>query len=124
MNTRVRDLTRAGWAIAAAVAFLYLIGLASIYATEAASGRPIHTWKQMAFGVGSLLVAYVILRMGFRRIHRHAYLIFALALVAFATLASVLINPLLGRVVHWNIMAVLMPALFVGFTVLLKKRLV
>ena len=48
----------------------------------------------------------------------------AFALVAVATLASVLINPLLGRVVHWNIMAVLMPALFVGFTVLLKKRLV
>ena len=48
----------------------------------------------------------------------------ALALVAVATLASVVINPLLDRVVHWNIMAVLMPALFVGFTVLLKKRLV
>ncbi len=48
----------------------------------------------------------------------------AFALVAVATLASVVINPLLDRVVHWNIMAVLMPALFVGFTVLLKKRLV
>ena len=48
----------------------------------------------------------------------------ALVLVGIATAASVFINPLLGRVVHWNIMAVLMPALFVGFTVLLKKRLV
>ena len=48
----------------------------------------------------------------------------AFALVAIAILASVVINPLLGRVVHWNIMAVLMPALFVAFTVLLKKRLV
>ena len=48
----------------------------------------------------------------------------AFALVVVATLASVVINPLLGRVVHWNIMAVLMPALFVAFTVLLKKRLV
>ena len=48
----------------------------------------------------------------------------ALALVGIATAASAVINPLLGRVVHWNIMAVLMPALFVGFTVLLKKRLV
>ena len=48
----------------------------------------------------------------------------ALALVALATLASAVINPLLDRTVHWNIMAVLMPALFVGFTVLLKKRLV
>ena len=50
--------------------------------------------------------------------------VLALALVAVAMLVSVVINPLLGRVVHWNIMAVLMPALFVGFTVLLKKRLV
>ena len=48
----------------------------------------------------------------------------AFALVAIATLASVVVNPLLGRVVHWNIMAALMPALFVGFAVLLKKRLV
>ena len=50
--------------------------------------------------------------------------VLALALVAVAMLASVVINPLLGRVVHWNIVAVLMPTLFVGFTVLLKKRLV
>ena len=46
----------------------------------------------------------------------------ASSLVVVATLASVLINPLLGRIVHWNIMAVLMPVLFVGFAVLLKKR--
>lgn len=46
----------------------------------------------------------------------------ALALVAFMTLASVLVNPMLGRVVDWSIMAVLMPTLFVGFAVLLKKR--
>ena len=48
----------------------------------------------------------------------------ALALVAVATLVSVVVNPLLDRTVHWNIMAVMMPALFVGFTILLKKRLV
>ena len=48
----------------------------------------------------------------------------ALALVVVATIASAVINPLLERVVHWNIMAVLMPALFVGFTLLLRKRLV
>ena len=48
----------------------------------------------------------------------------ALALVGVATAASAVINPLLGRVVHWNIMAVLMPTLLVLFTVLLKKRLV
>ena len=46
----------------------------------------------------------------------------ALAFVAIATLASAVVNPLLGRVVHWNIMAVLMPSLLIAFTLLLKKR--
>ena len=50
--------------------------------------------------------------------------IVALALVSIATVASAVINPMLGRVVHWNIMAVLMPTLLVLFTVLLKKRVV
>ena len=44
------------------------------------------------------------------------------AIVAVATLASALINPLLDRVVHWNIVAVLMPSLFVIFVLLFKKR--
>ena len=46
----------------------------------------------------------------------------ALAFVAVATAASALINPLLGRTVHWDIVAVLMPMLFVVFTVVFKKR--
>ena len=48
--------------------------------------------------------------------------VIALTFVAIATLASAVVNPLLDRVVHWNIMAVLMPSLLVTFTVLLKKR--
>ena len=48
--------------------------------------------------------------------------VLAAAIVAVATLASALINPLLDRVVHWNIVAVLMPSLFVVFTLLFKKR--
>lgn len=46
----------------------------------------------------------------------------AVALVAVATVVSAVINPLLDRTVHWDIMAVLMPTLFVLFTVLFKKR--
>ena len=46
----------------------------------------------------------------------------ALVIVAVAIGTSAVINPLLGRVVHWNIMAVLMPSLFVAATVLLRKR--
>ncbi len=48
--------------------------------------------------------------------------VLALVIVIIATIASALINPLLNRVVHWNIVAVLMPSLFVLFTVLFKKR--
>ena len=46
----------------------------------------------------------------------------ALALVAVATVASAVINPLIDRTVHWEIMAALMPTLFALFTVLFKKR--
>ena len=46
----------------------------------------------------------------------------ALAIVTIATVASAVINPLLGRSVHWDIRAMLMPAIFVAFTVLFKKR--
>ena len=44
------------------------------------------------------------------------------ALVVLAIAASALVNPLLGRVVHWNIVAVLMPAMFILFTLALRKR--
>ena len=46
----------------------------------------------------------------------------AAAIVAIATVASALINPVLGRTVHWNIVAVLMPSLFVLFTLAIKNR--
>jgi hypothetical protein len=46
----------------------------------------------------------------------------AAVLVVIATAASALINPVLGRAVHWNIVAVLMPSLFVLFALLFKKR--
>jgi 4-hydroxybenzoate polyprenyltransferase len=46
----------------------------------------------------------------------------AAVLVVIATAASALINPLLGRTVHWNIVAVLMPSLFIVFALLFKKR--
>ncbi len=46
----------------------------------------------------------------------------AAVLVVIATGASALINPLLGRTTHWNIVAVLMPSLFILFALLFKKR--
>jgi hypothetical protein len=49
-------------------------------------------------------------------------LVWAAVIVAVATAASTLINPLLDRTVHWDIVAVLMPTLFVLFSFLFKKR--
>ena len=46
----------------------------------------------------------------------------AALVVVVATIASTFVNPLIGRTVHWNIMAVLMPTLFVAFSFLFKKR--
>lgn len=46
----------------------------------------------------------------------------AAIIVVIATVASAVLNPLIGRTVHWNIMAVLMPTLFVAFSFLFKKR--
>ncbi len=46
----------------------------------------------------------------------------AVLIVVVATIASAVVNPLIGRTVHWNIMAVLMPALFIAFAFLFKTR--
>jgi 4-hydroxybenzoate polyprenyltransferase len=46
----------------------------------------------------------------------------AAVLVVIATAASALINPLLGRTVHGNIVAILMPSLFILVALLFKKR--
>jgi hypothetical protein len=46
----------------------------------------------------------------------------AALIVVIATIASAMLNPLIGRTVHWNIMAVLMPTLFMAFSFLFKKR--
>jgi len=89
----VHDLTRAGWAIVVAVAALYLIGLASIYASEAAKPTPEFTRKQLVFLLGGVVLGYVILRIGFQRISENAYLLFGLALVA-------LVPPALARILH------------------------
>ncbi len=86
MRLRMGGLTRAGWAIVVSVAVLYLLGLASIYASEAAKPAPRYTYKQIVFLAASLIAAYLILRVGFQRIYRHAYLVFGLGLAALVPL--------------------------------------
>lgn len=95
MKRRAGELTRAGWAIVIAVAILYAVGLASIYASEAGKPKPLYTYKQIVFLLGSLVISYAILRMGFQRIYRHAYLIFGLALAALVPLA-------VARLLHYD----------------------
>ena len=49
-------------------------------------------------------------------------LVWAGALVGAAVILSALVNPLFGRLVHWDWMAGLAPALFVLFTLSLRRR--
>jgi rod shape determining protein RodA len=95
MKRPAYKLTRPGWVILAAVGVLYCIGLASIYASEAARPAPEFARKQLVFLAGSLLIACVILRIGFRRISEQAYLLFALVLAALVPLA-------VARVLHFE----------------------
>ena len=95
MRPRLPDLTRAGWAIVAAVAVLFCIGLASIYASEVGKPAPVFARKQLVFLAGSLVMAVVILRLGFQRVSEHAYLLFGLALAALLPLA-------VARVLHFD----------------------
>ncbi|RME39369.1 MAG: rod shape-determining protein RodA [Planctomycetota bacterium] len=97
MRRRVSDLTNPGWAIAAAVGVLLLVGLACIYVTDTHYARghdgPVNALKQLiriAMGLG---VAWVVLRIGYQEIARYAYLIFLGALL-------LLIPLLIARVAH------------------------
>ncbi len=83
MNQRTPHLTQPGWAILIAVAILYGLGLACIYATERTSGRlPIYTIKQVVTLVVGSVMAWVIVRLGFQWFSRHAILIVAIAVAA------------------------------------------
>ncbi len=88
-------LTRSGWAILIAVAVLYSLGLAAIYASEATAPRPQFAHKQMIFLGGSLVLALAVLRVGFERIYRRSYAVFAIALALLVPLA-------VARVLHFD----------------------
>jgi len=48
--------------------------------------------------------------------------VWALIAVGITVVLSAVINPLLGRVVHWDWMAVAAPALFLAVAVALRRR--
>ncbi len=87
MRRPVHNLTRPGWAIVGAVAALYVLGLASIYASESGGPTPLFSYKQLIFLLGSLVASVVVVRLGFERIYRSSYAIFGVALVLLVPLA-------------------------------------
>jgi rod shape determining protein RodA len=84
------DLTEPGWAIAIAIVVLLAIGIASIYVTDThyvqGHDGPRNAAKQCVFVVTGLILATVVLKIGYTRISRHAYLIFAIVLIALVPL--------------------------------------
>ena len=87
MKRPTHDLTEPGWAILASVAVLLVVGLASICASRAVpagSGQvssSVFAVKQAIFAVAAGGVAFLILRVGYLRIGRHASLIFVVCVV-------------------------------------------
>ncbi len=82
MNRTPLQLTRPGYAIALCIMVLCGTGLACIYATErAGQDSHINTAKQALFIIVGVGVGLVTLRIGYQRIARYAYALFAVALL-------------------------------------------
>ena len=85
MDRTPLQLTRPGCVIAVCTAVLCGVGVACIYATEQAGDPPlterIHTVKQLVFIAVGIGVGLGLVRIGYQRVARHAYLLFAIALI-------------------------------------------
>jgi len=97
MRRPAYHLTQPGWVILAAVVALMALGVACIYVTNTHYTRgddgPVNAAKQIVFALTGAVLALVTLRVGYERIARHAYVIFAVVLVALVPL-------LLARLLH------------------------
>lgn len=97
MKRYVQMLTQPSWAIIASVMVLLVIGLACIYVTDTHYARghdgPLNAMKQCVRIVMGAVLAVVVMRIGYQSIARHAYIIFAAALL-------LLIPLLLARLLH------------------------
>ncbi len=89
MTRGTLDLTQPGWVVATAVAVLCLVGVLSIYATDAGEeGAPWNTIKQGIYLAASAIAAVIVLRIGYHNIARHAFLIFVVVLLMLVLLAA------------------------------------
>ena len=89
MSRPAYDLTQHGWVIATAMCVLCLVGLLSIYATEAnGSDFPRNTLKQCVYLLGSAAAAASVVWVGYKPISRYAYVVFAVVLVLLAILTT------------------------------------
>lgn len=90
MKPRNVDGTEPAWIILAAVTCLIVIGVASIYVTDThySSGHdgPRNAAKQCVFVLVGAVLTWAVLRIGYLRVSRHAYAIFAVALIALVPL--------------------------------------
>jgi len=97
VKAATRSLTLPGWTILGAVTCLFLIGLATIYVTDThvrpGHDGPYNAKKQLIFMAGGVVAGAFVLRIGYRRIGRHAYAIFLAVLV-------LLIPLLIARMTH------------------------
>lgn len=102
MKRTTLQLTQPGWAILAAVGVLVTMGVACIYVTDTHYVRghdgPANAGKQSIRILVSAALGVMVLRIGYRRIARHAYAIFVAALVLLVPLmvAKLLHNSLGG----------------------------
>ncbi len=97
MKHRTLQLTEPGWVIFAAITVLMVMGIASISVTDthymAGHDGSRNAAKQFFFIAFSLIVALVVLRIGYAEISRHAYGIF---FVAVLLLVPLLLSKILG----------------------------
>ncbi len=96
MTRGTLDLTQPGWVIMTAVVILCLVGILTIYATEADEEDVAwNTIKQGVYLLVSAIVALVVLRVGYHNIARHAFLIFVVVLLMLILLA-------VAKILHFN----------------------
>jgi len=93
----IPSVTAPGWVIAVAIVVLLSIGVASIWVTDTHYVRghdgPVNAAKQGVHALVGVGLALLVLRVGYQRVSRYAYVLFGLSVLALVPL-------LLAKVMH------------------------